>query len=209
VLVAAMLLASAAPAAAASADDDGRAVALSVDGRSWSNDLDVPLFPAGAWVPGETRRTALLIRNDGPGPARGELAVAVGAGADAASATALADALRVRVRPAGAAWSPAGGVPVSLAESEVLPVALEVTLSASAGNATQAARVPVDVVVTLAGDEREPGGPAERPGVEARPGGELPQSGGVSLAAVLAAVSAVVVGAVLRFVRPRGGSRRG
>jgi hypothetical protein len=212
--LAVLLLASAAPGGAASGGaapggDDARAVALSVDGRAWASDLDVPLFETGAWVPGETRRSALLVRNDGPGPASGELAVAVGTGVDGASATALVDALRVRVRPAGAAWSPAGAVPVSLAESEVLPVALEVTLSASAGNETQGARVPVDVVVTLAGDEREPGGPAERPGVEARPGGELPRTGGVSLAPLLAAVGAVVVGAALRTARPRGGSRRG
>ncbi|MEL7974889.1 hypothetical protein AAG589_03435 [Isoptericola sp. F-RaC21] len=206
-LAATLLLASAAPAVAEPGDDDARAVALSVDGRSWSSDLDVPLFPTGAWVPGETRRSALLVRNDGPGPARGELAVAVGVGAS--DATALADAVHVRVRPAGAPWSSGGGAPVSLAESEVLPVALEVTLSASAGNETRGARVPVAVVVTLAGDARGPGRPAERTGAEARPVGDLPRTGGVSFAAVLAAVGAVVVGAMLRAVRPRGGARRG
>jgi len=189
-----------------------------VDGRAWSSDLEVPLFETSAWVPGETRRSVLLVRNDGPGAAQGAVAVALGDGTAGEAAAALADALRVRVRPAGDPWSVAARpAPVTLAESEVLPVALEVTLAASAGDETQGASVPLDVVVTLAGagdgvdgDDGAPGGPGPgAPGQGTPGGGDLPRTGGAPAVPLLAAAAAVLLGALLRWVSAARKARRG
>ncbi|WP_079575285.1 hypothetical protein [Krasilnikoviella flava] len=204
-----------APAAAgavpsAGGDPDG-GVALSVDGRRWSDDLEVALFEASPWVPGETRSSVLLVRNDRRGTASGQVAVALGAGAgDAAGA--LARALRVRVRPGGDPWTAAGRpVPVRLAESEVLPVALEVTLAASAGDDTQGATVPLDVVVTLVGEQPAAG---ERPRDEPAPGdgaraAVLPRTGGSPAVPLLVAAGAVLLGALLRWAVAAREGRRG
>ncbi|MFI2102284.1 hypothetical protein ACH436_03275 [Isoptericola sp. NPDC019693] len=200
------------PASAAGADDPG-GVALSVDGRRWSSELATPLFDATAWVPGETRRSVLLVRNDGPGPAHGAVAVAVEHGEGDAADAALADALDVRVRAADAPWSAAEGpVPVRVAESEVLPVALEVTLAATAGDEVEGATAPLDVVVTLAGegegegeDERAAALAGARPLAE----GGLARTGGAAVVVLLAAAGAVAAGAALRAVGRRGGPGRG
>jgi len=217
--------AGAVPAGAVGEGDQDGAVALSVDGTTWTSDLDTPLFDASVWVPGETRRSVLLVRNDGPGVAQGEVAVALGDGtADGTggeAAAALADALRVRVRPAGDPWSVAARpASVTLAESEVLPVALEVTLAASAGDETQGASVPLDVVVTLTGDGvgdgaddegGSPDGPGQGAPGQGAPGhgapgdGDLPRTG-LPTVPLLAAVGAVLLGALLRWT---SGARRG
>ncbi|MFE5308057.1 hypothetical protein [Isoptericola sp. NPDC056605] len=190
-------------------DPDG-GVALSVDGRGWSDDLKVPLFEASPWVPGETRRSVLLVRNDGRGTADGQVAVALGAGTGD-GAGALADALRVRVRPAGDPWTATGRpVPVRLTESEVLPVSLEVTLAASAGDDTQGATVPLDVVVTLVGDAPTGDRPRDEPAPDddAR-AAALPRTGGSPALPLLAAAGAVLLGALLRWAAAAREGRRG
>ncbi|MFE7407581.1 hypothetical protein [Isoptericola sp. NPDC057559] len=220
------LAAAALPAegARAAGDDPPGGVALSLDGDRWSRDLDAPLFDTARWVPGETRRSVVLVRNDGPGAAQGDVVVALGPG-DGAAGRALADALRVRVRAEGSRWA-TDGAPVDLAESEVLPVALEVTLDPAAGDETQGGTVPLDVVVTLGGtgtgdggggadgadDGDGPGGADGAPGGErdeVRGDGALPRTGRAPAAALLAAAGAVLLGALLRTLAARRGGRRG
>ncbi|MFD6134016.1 hypothetical protein [Isoptericola sp. NPDC060257] len=216
-LVVGVLLAPAAAAGAQGGAEPG-GVALSVDGRRWTTDLEAALFGSAPWTPGETRRAVLLVRNDGPGPAGSRVAVSVGEGVTGRGASALADAVRVRVRPEGGRWSDgAGSAPVLLAESEVLPVTVEASLDGAAGNETQGETVPVDVLVTLAGDgppdtadtggEQDVGrGPAD----DVRDGpGALARTGGQPLPALLAAVVAVAAGVLLRRGRARGGGHRG
>ncbi|MFC8598149.1 hypothetical protein [Isoptericola sp. NPDC057191] len=216
--------------------DEPGGVALSLDGRRWTDGLDTALFTGEPWVPGETRRAVLLVRNDGPGAARARVAAALG-GRPEGPAAALADALRVRVRPAGGDWAEAGRpAAVRLAEAQVLPVALEVTLAPSAGNEVQGASVPVDVVVTLAGEAdagggtdgtdggdgaEDPdgadgvagGGGADKDGDVVPPGdvpttGVLPRTGGVGAGLAVIAVLAVAAGALLRVAWARGGGDR-
>ncbi|MGW8566594.1 hypothetical protein [Isoptericola sp. NPDC055881] len=229
---------AAVPGAAVPGDrgDEPGGVALSLDGRRWTDGLDAALFTGEPWVPGETRRAVLLVRNDGPGAARARVAAALGGRPDGPAA-ALADALRVRVRPAGGDWAEAGRpAAVRLAEAQVLPVALEVTLAPSAGNEVQGASVPVDVVVTLAGEAdagggtdgtdgsdgaEDPdgadgvagGGGADKDGDVAPPGdvpttGVLPRTGGVGAGLAVIAVLAVAAGALLRVAWARGGGDR-
>jgi len=213
-VVAGVLLA-AAPAAGAHDGARPAGVALSVDGRRWTTDLETALFGSAPWTPGETRRAVLLVRNDGPGPAGSRVAVSIGDGVTGQGASALADAVQVRVRPEGGGWSDdAGAAPVLLAESEVLSVMVEASLDGAAGNETQGETVPVDVLVTLAGDAPPDTGGGQDggrgPADDVRDGaGGLARTGGQPLPVLLAAAVAVAAGALLRRARPRGGGHRG
>ncbi|WP_277210090.1 hypothetical protein [Isoptericola croceus] len=184
-------LAVTAPSAEASGEGRG-AVALSVDGQVWSEDMDVSLLdPAQVWVPGDVERTSLLVRHDGTGEARGTVSVSVGGHPE------LAEAIDVRVRAGGQPWRAGGTAPLVVGQGDELPVELEVAFMPEAGNATQGGPVRLDVAVLLAGDD--PG--AVRPPVV--PGGALPRTG-VDVWFLLVLAAAATAGGLA----VRGGVRR-
>jgi hypothetical protein len=99
VAVGALLVAALFAGAPATASAD-RGIWLSVDGATWSHELDRPIFdPSTRWVPGETRASAFLVRNDGVTGASLVVRPAV-----AAASSPLADHVSLSARLAGGAW---------------------------------------------------------------------------------------------------------
>ncbi|GAA1986534.1 hypothetical protein GCM10009718_24940 [Isoptericola halotolerans] len=222
------------PAQAAVAVADERpAVALSVDGQQWSRSLGVPLLDAErVWVPGDVERASLLVRNDGPSRARGNVSVTLDGDPE------LVQALEVRLRTDGGRRHDGGSAPLALGRGAVQPIELEVAFDPDSGNATQGTTAHLGVSVVLEGDpvvddeEPPPGdeapdgaaGGADPGGVSGREAsgsspdagppdavtsrGPLPRTGGDTARLLALAVAALVGGAVLRSIRrDRGGAR--
>ena len=189
-LVAALSGAAAlAVAAPSSATSDEASVALSVDGRAWSQELRMPLLdPDQVWVPGDVERTSLLVRHDGAGEARGTVTVSVDGQRE------LAQAIDVRVRAGQEPWHAGGSAPVVVGPDDELPVELEVVFAPAAGDATQGGNVRLDVAVVLAGDDAALVPPGFSDG--------LPRTGGDMWLLVLA-VAAIVAGLAVRGGLPR------
>ncbi len=183
--------ASAVTSPSATANGDVGAVALSVDGQAWSEELDVPLLdPDQVWVPGDVERASLFVRHDGAGEARGTVTVSVGGHPE------LAEAIDLRVRAGQDPWRAGGSAPLTVGHEDVVPVELEVALAPGAGDATQGATVRLDVAVVLAGDGV---GTTVPPGLSES---LLPRTGADAWLLVLAA--AVTAGGIA----VRGGVRR-
>lgn len=225
-VVPASAVSAASPGAGAGGGAEG-AVTVSADGRHWSARLDAPLFERlETWVPGDRQRAVLSVRNGSSDRARGVVDVdvdTVGARPDAAR-QALGAALRVRTRVDDGPWVQGRrSEPLRVAPGQVVRVGVEVTFDPGAGNDTQGARVPVEVVATLSeaastgSDAGPPAGPAT--GSDgAWGGGSDVHSGahegllahtGIPVGSELGlAVGAVLVGGLVRLLAGRRRERR-
>ncbi|MEX0428699.1 hypothetical protein AB3X52_13805 [Nocardioides sp. DS6] len=164
---------SLAPPARAAADPVG----LSADGRSWSNDLPTPLFnPALRWVPGESRTSALWVRNRGATDAALAVTMRVGDAGGLLTPGAVSLAFRAQ----GGSWHDARpGERVSLgrlASGAVRRVEVRASLAWAAGNDTMRRRLDFDVVVRLDGAPAA-GAAAAQPDTGDDGGGRLPDTG--------------------------------
>ncbi len=97
VLVLAVLTAG---AGAARADDE---VGLSLDGHTWTADLNRPLFdPAMRWIPGDVETRSFWVRNDGPAKA----SMKIGVRTTDPDALFAQDDILIDARVRGGRWAP-------------------------------------------------------------------------------------------------------
>lgn len=175
VLVSAVLTAE---AGAARADEVG----LSLDGRTWTPDLDRPLFdPRMRWVPGDVEIRSFWVRNESATKA----SMNVGVRTSDPDALLSQDDFLVDARVRGGTWValPRNGGGLTLTDRTLpasgrIRIDLRVTFDATSENRTQVASLPMRFVVRLtqAGPRGDApgGGPGTTPD---GPDGLLPGTG--------------------------------
>lgn len=150
-------LVAASPAIATTVPDVGDAVALSLDGRFWAQDLTDPLFDEDLrWVPGDRRQASFFVRNSGQSDA--ELFVAidvegrVGSAAHAAVDLALHDG-ETEVDTVAYGSGVALG---RIREGAVKQVDVSALFRGDAGNETMEQYLHFRLTVTLSGSPSVP-----------------------------------------------------
>ena len=150
-VLAALLLAAPAAPAARAADEAG----VSSDGRSWSDDLDRPLFDPGfRWVPGDVESQTFHLRNRSADPATYQVAVT---SVDHQALLGSGDVV-LDLRVAGGTWErlrPAPGEAVvddlALGPGRETTVELRASFDPAAGNDSQRSVADLRLRVLLAG----------------------------------------------------------
>ena len=172
---------------------------LSLDGTHWSQSISTPLFdPSFRWVPGDSEVETFFVRNQGASP--GDLTI--GLLSPAASDLIDSGDLHVTAKGGGGAWTTVSQSgthrllsATDIAEGQVSPIKVTVSFDSTSTNATQLLASELTFRITLSGS-------APR-----NDAADLPDTGAPDLA-LYAALSAILVGTGLGFVRRRNEAQR-
>lgn len=129
------------------------AVGLSLDGQTWTSELQRPLFdPAMRWVPGDTETRSFWVRNQGPTAASTQIAVRT----TDADGLLVQDDIAIDARVRGGAWTslsdPAGSQTLTdggLAKGNRVRVDLRVAFLPESTNRSELKELPLRFVVRL------------------------------------------------------------
>lgn len=192
-MAAILLLVVGATAPAHAADE----LSVSSDGRTWSADLERPLFdPATRWAPGDRRTAVFWVRNDADEPGRLSVDVrTLGPSAD------TFDDLVVEASGGSVTWAeepgPDGAGTATVAAGETERITVDVRLPSWSRNLSQLDRVDLELLVRLEGGRRPgPSGPGDGPSRL------LPDTGGVGVW-LFGAVVGLLAGGLLLVGRER------
>lgn len=180
-VVATLALVTSGIGAPAWADDE---VGLSLDGATWSSELNAQLFDPGfRWVPGDVETAAFWVRNRGPSGATLTIALQ----ADDPDRLLAPQDFAIDARAGQGRWvSLANGVPSeeltaqSIAQGDQARVELRVAFSTASQNQSQLRRLPLRFRVRLS---------------EGRPSGDSPRADELPAAGAAASVWLVWVAA--------------
>lgn len=171
-------------------------IQVSADARTWSADLSAPVFdPSVRWIPGDVRSGTFYVRNQ----AAGDGTLAVAARVLDRDALVRNGDVALQIRRDNGSWTslPADDrghqlTRPGLAPGQTARIDIKVVFAPASPNRSQASRLHLDFRVLLV-EATDVAGPLDGGGA----GGLLPDTGGVTLAVLLAGACCTVAGGVI------------